>query len=728
MSEVLSEDLVEFATRLVGEADAEYAVRWMQSGPLTVQQPVSRTPGIESLMSSIMLSTPSSASVIDVQSLMTKLTRRKGDVSNFMFLLYLLRDRSSGSAIPPANTRTPVVSLEALVRSVESAGAESKTMVSSKWEMVENFLFGPIVTESDIVRDLVFVIQGVDGKFVRLTGGEVKIVCPTILSPSHVETLITGIGEHGILVRAIEEAVNNHSRGSMMEKFFIRSVLYEISKFKSIAAVIESDITKWTLIRMMSVLILPIRKLRYLSSIVNDIIGVSPEDDHMMHALNTMYMLSEQGVFRKSISIPLFQPLVTEWINDVWLWISRGELRDNEIFFVSITSRSMGPRNSEDNRKIDSGSYFWNEKFRLDGGKIPNFISKKISEKIFKIGKSVSFVRAVDPNRAVGDILDRASVTLDSLPDILTDREGTEKNLVNFIIQKHELLKHCDIIRKYILLVSGDFANEFITSLKTAPVESKFDLANQFDQARDDFDEAKFINRFSFSFEQNGRISKIGIKYNPPSPVDVVLHSDALGIYEQCFYHYFRIISLEKSVSKSWVSITAMSRKQFNGIMYLGSVDVLLREVNFLRARLWFWIHELRYVICYEVLEKNWRNFSSQIATDSLDNLIELHDQYIKNIRDGMFVGNRLLDDVLVVIERFINAEIGVYAELDACMQTDIDISPFKFKNIMELLKDMDDAFAQAVEEFDIHLRDFSVVSHQEFYQRVRFQLSREFL
>jgi hypothetical protein len=221
------------------------------------------------------------------------------------------------------------------------------------------------------------------------------------------------------------------------------------------------------------------------------------------------------------------------------------------------------------------------------------------------------------------------------------------------------------------------------------------------------------------------------VGYTSPVGVDVVLHIDALCKYSTFFNHYLRIIKIEQSISKSWISIVGLFRKQFNGLVYLQSVDELMRRMNYLRSRLWKWVHGLRYVVCFEVIQPAWTMLVNT-NHETLDSLIHSHDHYISTIIERSFVRNNQLVNVLSVLERYINCEMAIHTELDACMHNDVDISPFRFKNIHELLSDIDDSFSVGIDEFDVHIQALSQISSdmgkQEFYDRLRSQLNGIFV
>jgi hypothetical protein len=251
---------------------------------------------------------------------------------------------------------------------------------------------------------------------------------------------------------------------------------------------------------------------------------------------------------------------------------------------------------------------------------------------------------------------------------------------------------------------------------------------NVFNDAIVNHDE--MVGRIELSIGSDG--ASYHVEYNAPPAIDVVVHPEILAKYSACFTHYLRIIRLERLLSKSWMSIVGLFRKQFNGLVYLQGVDELTRQMNYLRSRLWKWVHAFRFVVCFEVVQPAWTALINQIeirdTCNDLDSLIIAHEEYMKSIYEGMFIRSDHLVNVLDALDRFIKCEMAIHTELESSMQNDLDVSPFRFKNIHELLVDIDDSFTVAADEFDVHLQALAQISSdihkQEFYDRVRSHLT----
>jgi hypothetical protein len=177
----------------------------------------------------------------------------------------------------------------------------------------------------------------------------------------------------------------------------------------------------------------------------------------------------------------MFQSLICEWLVDVNLWITRGELRDSiNNFFVNIQSLEESKKKLyihsaiDEQHGHDNGSRhhcrqnIWSNKYIMNETMIPEFISLDKAEKIFITGKCIAYIRALNVNYSTREEISFSSTNLVSngfeelhkyVDTIYSD---SVKKIFDLLIKQHGLLRHCKILRRYILLVCGEFANAFI--------------------------------------------------------------------------------------------------------------------------------------------------------------------------------------------------------------------------------------------------------------------------
>jgi len=163
----------------------------------------------------------------------------------------------------------------------------------------------------------------------------------------------------------------------------------------------------------------------------------------------------------------------------------------------------------------------------------------------------------------------------------------------------------------------------------------------------------------------------------------------------------------------------SLDKRLSNGIVYLSGVDCVLRDMNHLRSVLWAWVSEFRFALMVDVIDKEWNRLVSKLHdSKSLDDLIERHERFVLNVQAGLFLDleyhelKDLVQDVLDVVKRFLNCEGAIYTELTMCMQLEQDISDFRQRNIIALVRDISDSFDEITRILNNTLVKFKSSKH----------------
>ena len=692
----------------VDSDELDYAVKWIRRGPLaTTQNRQQIAQSVETIVSSVADRTND---LLTVQGLAKRILKKFSRANELLYVL-AQTDRKQRENAPCLTM--PVVSLNSLASSLIPS---PQTCVSTFSEL-EKFLFGPNLSAQDFVCDLVFVIQGIDGKYVRFaSSSKLKILCPTLLCPSFAESLILAIGQHGTLIRSIMDLFENkHGVDSLKQ-----AIESELNQFKSVAAVIEQDVNSWTLIRMMAFLTIPIRKLRFLGNIVAECL----QSKNLI--LDTLYTALKRGVFRTLIE-RIFEALARQWLARVELWVTRGELVDDGIFFITDQSDNSwekittGPKNlsSVVDQITKSGHYIWTRKFSVNEEMVPKFLRDKFNPElvhdIFVAGKSMALLRS--ENSWIGKSTDVDGYRpFQALSELESDLAGFSNNsiLVDLITNKHELLQHLLAVKKVFLFGCGELYERFLSQglfFSTKPLKefSKFDVINVFDTAGDGLMIPHFdrIDIGLVELKRGDVLESIRLEYLATSPVDVILDPDTVRKYGECWEFLFGIVRVDHGLRQSWRSLMSLDKRLSNGVVYLAGVDVVLRDMNYLRSNLWSWVSQLRFILMVDVVEKEWDQMVGEMGQmDSLDGLVACHERFVSNVQRGLFLDldqhevKEILQDAVDVIKRFLNCEGAIYTEVSACMQLDQDIAEFRQRNILALIKDISDSFDEITRIF----------------------------
>ena len=160
MENELLNSLIKFVQPDLDYEELKFSNRWID-GPISVKS--EKFVGKEAMVMSV-LNSADREDVVELQGLVKKLERGKN--LQILTLLYLLRGRKTCETV--VSIQTPVVSLNALPPELADPVLErSQVEVFARNTQIEIFSFGETVTEKVLVQDLVYIIQGIEGKYIR---------------------------------------------------------------------------------------------------------------------------------------------------------------------------------------------------------------------------------------------------------------------------------------------------------------------------------------------------------------------------------------------------------------------------------------------------------------------------------------------------------------------------------------------------------------------------------
>ena len=263
-----------------------------------------------------------------------------------------------------------------------------------------NFKYSPIVinpkktsltiTEKDIINDLLFVFEGINGKYIAYDASEDAFILNKLIPWSEeIYNIVNSLSELGWLYRKIKSYIDYYKYSNNKSQF-IQSLIYSIQKelneyfqlisfFKKLNSNNRTgnEIGKKTLNLKNLVLwtLKPKEKLKWIASCcesVHTLKGVS-----VLSQIYSFVNYAGSAEYLNNILNEVSRPFINFIIN----WIKYGELQDPyKEFFVDILTGV-----SDDN--------IWNLKYQLIGKNVPNFMKREPTLKIFEVGKCIHFIR-----------------------------------------------------------------------------------------------------------------------------------------------------------------------------------------------------------------------------------------------------------------------------------------------------------------------------------------------
>uniref|UniRef100_A0A8D3CFX5 Tubulin gamma complex component 3 n=1 Tax=Scophthalmus maximus TaxID=52904 RepID=A0A8D3CFX5_SCOMX len=338
------------------------------------------------------------------------------------------------------------------------------------------------VSEAALVRDILYVFQGIDGKFIKMSGQEncYKIDSKVVLCKSLRDTS-SRLAELGWLhnkVRKYTDARSLDRAFGLVGQSFCASLHQELKEYYRLLSVLHSQLqveddqgvtvcteSSLTLRRLLVWMYDPKLRLKTLAALVDYCQGrKGGELATAVHAYGKTGDPQMRALVQHILSL-VSNPI----LNFLYRWIYDGELEDTyHEFFVA----------SDPNVKTDR---LWHDKYSLRKSMIPSFITMDQARKVLLIGKSINFLHQVCHDRTPPGKITSASKSADTPKDaaeLLSDLEGafqekidaayfdTSKYLLNVLNRNYLLLEHLQAMRRYLLLGQGDFIRHLMDLLK----------------------------------------------------------------------------------------------------------------------------------------------------------------------------------------------------------------------------------------------------------------------
>ncbi|ORZ02633.1 Spc98 family-domain-containing protein [Syncephalastrum racemosum] len=516
------------------------------------------------------------------------------------------------------------------------------------------------VPESALLRDLIFVFQGIDGQHIKLDCGTNEYVLDA--SRGHVsqptKDFVLRLAELGWLYRRVQTFVHaryNDPSVGLVGQAFCFALQRELTDYYKFIAILEGQIEKQTtastteqtltLKRLLVWTRDSFQRLRLMSVLVD-----ACQDQKGGTLVSTMHNYTKHGD-------PFIQQFIKDMLEEVskpfyemlQRWVYEGELDDPYgEFFVACD-----PMVSEEE--------LWQSKYSIRKDMIPSYISNELAQKIFSIGKSLNFIRYSchddtlvnkyhAPEEPVqtfqyGNIL---AVT-QSIDD--TYRE-TSKRLLDLLRNKYKLMDHLQALKRYLLLGQGDFIQYLMDTLgpglsRPANTLLRHNLTGVLETAvrasNAQYDDPEILNRLDVRLLEisSGDLGwdVFTLDYHVDSPINTVFSPKAMNLYLRMFNFLWRLKRVEYTLTAAWRRWGIAARTK------LADVDQHLRQdlhqAQMTISRMVHFVYQLQHYYLFEVLECSWEKLKRDINNDKtmdLDAIIEAHLLYLREITEKGFL------------------------------------------------------------------------------------------
>ncbi|KAI9286402.1 Spc98 family-domain-containing protein [Umbelopsis sp. AD052] len=548
------------------------------------------------------------------------------------------------------------------------------------------------VPEAAILRDIMFIFQGIDGTYIKFDAESDAYVIDDMVGISRsARELIHKLTELGWLYKRIQAFIatniDNASIG-LVGQSFCSSLQREMNDYYKLIAVLEAQISKsegkdptfladdldttlstnsLTLKRLVVWMRDSLQRLRLMSVLID-----ACQDQKGGAFVSVIHNYTKHGD-------PFIQKFISQLLEEVsapfWemlrMWIYEGELEDPyEEFFVGCDDSV-------------SEEELWQKKYTFREGMLPSFISNTLAQKIFSIGKSLNFIRynchesAVIQERSQGHVqtlrYGNISAVENSIDKAYLD---TSRQLLNILKDKFKLMEHLKAFKRYLLLSQGDFIQYLLDTLgsglsKPANTLFRHNLTGVLEAAirasNAQYDDPSILARLDVRLleisPQDLGWDVFTLDYHVDSPINTIFTPQAMQQYLKMFNFLWRLKRVEHSLSAAWRGLVTSGR-QYN------SIPELARDIRSAQIVITSMIHftsQLQYYYLFEVLECSWEELSDYIENKciDLDSLIDAHSRYLTDITTKGFLNGSTNQNMLLRLFKILDTALQYRTSLD---------------------------------------------------------------
>ncbi|XP_019959482.1 gamma-tubulin complex component 3 [Paralichthys olivaceus] len=539
------------------------------------------------------------------------------------------------------------------------------------------------VSEAALVRDILYVFQGIDGKFIKLSAQEncYKIDSKVVLHKSLRDTC-SRLAELGWLhnkVMKFTDARSVDRAFGLVGQSFCASLHQELKEYYRLLSVLHSQLqvedeqgvivcteSSLTLRRLLVWMYDPKVRLKTLAALVDYCQGrKGGELASAVHAYGKTGDPQMRALVQHILSL-VSHPI----LNFLYRWIYDGELEDTyHEFFVA----------SDPNVKTDR---LWHDKYSLRKSMIPSFITMDQARKVLLIGKSINFLHQVCHDRTPPGKITAASKSADTPKDaaeLLSDLEGafqekidaayfdTSKYLLDVLNHNYLLLEHLQAMRRYLLLGQGDFIRHLMDLLKPELVRPattlyQHNLTGILETAvratNAQFDNAEILKRLDVRLLEvspgDTGWDVFSLDYHVEGPIATVFTRECMGHYLRVFNFLWRAKRMEYTLTDIWKGQMCNAKL----LKTMPELSGVLHQCHILASEMVHFIHQMQYYITFEVLECSWDELWNKVQqAQDLDHIIAAHEVFLDTIISRCLLDNNsrsLLNQLRSIFDQII--------------------------------------------------------------------------
>lgn len=571
--------------------------------------------------------------------------------------------------------------------------SQATTVSSTIWSKIDYSYGGSkltglnAVTEHDLLQDVIYSLQGIEGKYLRKEPGGLGFVLDSKISKNLtpiqkglVERLVGTSFLHNQLKQYCDD---NDKQSGIICQALIAILRDELSNYYKTVALLQASMQKQssstaenselTLRRALFVMHDHHTKfewLAYISELCNDKKGgalITAIHGFLQHGSKCAQEVAEKVL--TAVCKPLYI-MLSRWLLD-------GEINDpcNE-FFINAKGITQAER-------------LWHDKYHVREEMVPSFITMEQANKILATGKSINFLRQIckDNGQLPGreslqklfksisaEALFASEQSIEFHATLENVYRETSLRVLDLLKNKYRLLEHLQSLRRYLLLGQGDFIRHLIELLApelnkpaqdiyghtlTAILETAIRVTNA---QYEDEDTLKRLNvRFMGHSCKDLGWDVFALVYIVDGPVGTIFQP-TMSQYESLFGALWKAKRMEYLLSNMRRQ-QIMIWKMFKPIVTLKPV---MHMIHILTSEMIHFLHQTQYYFLFEVLECSWAEMLSEVnKAECLDDIIKAHSKFLSSVKFGV-----LLDENSRELYSYLQSMYALIINLECLQET----------------------------------------------------------
>lgn len=605
------------------------------------------------------------------------------------------------------------------------------------------------VSEEAFLRDLIYVLQGLEGNLLLFSESEGRyVVNGRIRVARPVRSLVEKLGKIGTDYRYLQVQVGVHRENAgVLRQSFCRAMAQELAEYLKLVAYLESSLNE----KEGTEGSMSLKKVVYWFHEAGILLNFLRELVRDTANLRGGAFLSFLERFRQHGNDQI-RAVITRILDQMMLpygemlqgWLREGTLNDPfDEFFISEASRGS--------RAFDfDGSDFWNQKFVLRMSELPKFIPEALAKRALVAGKTRKFIQAFLKNppthlryqnpAALNIKNDTETFSSAVLRENLLESMEKEMKLAyknackqvrRILIEDCQLIEQVRCIKQYVLLCKGDFSMNLLELLwdgLNRPAGSLFRhnlvgvLESSIESTRDPKEPDWLLANLDVRLLSNDQISGssatgwdvFALDYRVSFPVDCILDPQSMQEYSKLSRYIWGLKRLEAVLSRCWqslrnaqVSVSKTVKKELRAD--LRKMELLQYEmISFVRQAL---------SVSFETISGEWDAFERALNKMSdkeesseedidLDALITAHRQFLEALKTKLRLwSSQTMRSKMAVISlgilRFENVQNAL-------------ISILQGQSMAPTLNEMRTAFQSSARHFQTDLDDLFMTLQKE--------------